>query len=328
MRKLALLFLALSLTAAALFVPAAAASEEIGNPCVGDGTEAGATMIGLSSQGSEPFTQPAVPPEHKFVITRWRVQVGAGIGPLAQQLVASHQVGEEDDVKVGESAIETVVAGSNEFATRVPVSEYDHVGLRGPEQTLICNQAMNTAGRVDGDWSTGESRHLEVLVHVGVPVVVRVERDQDGDGYGDETQDQCPSSALSQGPCLNVSIDARVVEKRREAILIGVTTNVDTRVEVRGQAIWPRWGNTLKGVPKRIVNLSGGIQQMAPGVNAVFRVPLPRAVIRRLHKMRPRERLKLTMFAARLDRLEELPGQVTRSLTVKLPGRARPSAQR
>lgn len=327
MRKLALLFLALSLTAA-LFAPPASAFEEIGNPCIGDDTEAGATMIGLSSQGSEPFTQPVVPPEGRFVITRWRVQAGPGIGPLAQQLVASHQVGEEDDVRVGESAIETVVPGSNEFATRVPVSEYDHVGLRGPEQTLTCNQPMNVAGRVGGDWSTGESRHFEVLVNVGVPVVVRVERDQDGDGYGDETQDQCPFSALFHDQCLNVSIDARVVEKRRGAILIGVTTNVDTRVEVRGQAIWPRWGNTLKGVPKRIVELSGGIQQMAPGVPLVFRAPLPRAVIKRLHKMRPRERLKLTFFVARLDHLEALPGQVTRILTVKLPGRARPSAQR
>lgn len=328
MRKPGFFFLAAALTALALFAPTASAFEEIGNPCVGDDTEAGATMIGLSNQGSEPFMQPVVPPERKFVITRWRVQVGAGIGPLAQQLVASHQVGEEDDVKVGESVLETVVPGSNEFATRVPVSEYDHVGLRGPEQTLVCNQAINTAGRVKGDWATGESRHFEVLVNVGVPVVVRVERDEDGDGYGDETQDQCPLSALSHGPCLNVSIDARVVEKRRGAILIGVTTNVDTRVEVRGQAIWPKWGRSLKGVPKRIVNLSGGIQQMAAGVAAVFRVPLPKAVIRKLHRMRPGERLKVSIAVARLDHLNALPGQVTRTLTVKLPGRERLSTQR
>ncbi|HEV2791471.1 MAG TPA: hypothetical protein VGV69_09270 [Solirubrobacterales bacterium] len=308
--------------------PAASAFEEIGNPCVGDATEPDTTMLGLSNQTSEPFMQPVVPPEHKFVITRWRAQVGAGIGPLAQQLVASHQVGEEDDLKVGESAIETLVPGSNEFATRIPVSEYDHIGLRGPEETLICNHPMNTAGRVKGAWATGEARHFEVLVHVGVPAVARVERDADGDGYGDETQDQCPSSAYSQGPCLSVTIDSRVVKVRRGAILVEAATNVDTRVEVRGQAIWPRWGRSLKGVPPRIVALNGGIQQMAPGAAAVFRVPLPKAAIKRLNRTRPRERLKVTLSVVRLDRLSELPGRVTKTLTVKLPGRERRSAQR
>jgi hypothetical protein len=322
MRKLGI-FLMAGLVSLAVTAPHATALEEIGNPCVADDTEPGTTMLGLSNQGSLPFMQSQVPPEHKFVITRWRVQVEPGIGPLQQQLVAWHHVAEEDAVTIGESALETVVAGSNEFATRIPVSEYENVGLRGPEQTLICNQEMNTAGRVNGVWPRGEARHFEVLVHVGVPVVVRVERDLDGDGYGDETQDQCPSSVHFQGPCLNVSIDSHVVKIQRGAILVDATTNVETRMEVRGEAVWPRYGRSLKGVPLRIVALNGGIQQMAPGAVAVFRVPLPKAVIRRLNRTRPRERVKVTLFVARLDRLTELPGRVTKTLTVKLPGRDR-----
>jgi hypothetical protein len=77
----------------------------------------------------------------------------------------------------------------------LPVWADDHVGLRGPVETLICHKAMNVAGRVAGGWGTGQSRHFDVLVDIGVPVVVRVEPDQDNDGYGDLTQDGCPASA-------------------------------------------------------------------------------------------------------------------------------------
>ena len=134
----------------------------------------GRRLISLNNQGSEPFMQPNVPPEGKSVITSWRVQVGPGLGPLQRRLVVSHQVGEEEDVRAGESAVETVVAGSNEFASRIPVSEYDHVGLRGPVETLICHKPMNVAGRVAGEWATGERRHFDVLVGIGVPVVLQV----------------------------------------------------------------------------------------------------------------------------------------------------------
>lgn len=333
MRKLGLLFTATSLLTLAVFAPGAAAYSEFGNDCAGDATEPGWTVIGLSNGQTFPALQSDAGP-HELrggdgaVITRWKVNLAPGMGPLAQQLIAFRQI-EGGVVNVGESAVETLVDGTNEFPTRIPVPEYARIGLRGPVATLFCDARENhILGVVEGAFPPGESRSYSVLLHKGVPAIATVERDEDNDGYGDETQDQCPSSALSHGPCLNVLIDARVVEKRRGAILVGVTTNVDTRIEVRGEAIWPRWGRTLKGVPKRIVKLSGGIQQMAPGVTAVFRVPLPKAVIKKLHKMLPRERLKLTMSAARLDRLEELPGQVTRVFTVKLPGRARPSAQR
>ena len=34
-----------------------------------------------------------------------------------------------------------------------------------------------------------------------IPVFATVEPDADGDGYGDETQDQCPTQATTQGAC-------------------------------------------------------------------------------------------------------------------------------
>jgi hypothetical protein len=276
--------------------PAAGAFSEAGNPCLGDDTEAGTTMIGLTNQGSEPFMQPNVPPEAEAVITRWRVLVGPGLRPLEQQLVISHQVGEEDDVRVAESAIETVVPGSNEFATRIPVSDYDHIGLRGPAETLICNQQMNVAGRVEGEWETGETRHYEVLVHVGVPVVVRLEPDRDRDGYGDESQDGCPASAAFQTTCPLLELKASRAVKRR-AILVQVTPSTDSAILVWGEVGW--WGKRPGGDKRRRhVNLVAGPRRsVAAGSTATFRLPLAKSILRQLDRLTPRQglRVKLTL---------------------------------
>lgn len=268
-----------------LNAPCTPASVQIGNPCVADDSEPGVTMIVLSNQQTEPYMSSAVPPEHKFVITSWRVQVGPGIDPVGQQLIASHQVAEEEDVMVGASAVETLVPGTNEFPTRIPVSEYDHVGLRGPEETLICNQAMDTAGRVGGSWATGKRRHFEVLINIGVPVVVRVERDEDGDGYGDETQDGCTIHAAVQGPCPILTL-IRKFQVRPGAVLIHVTPTADaSSLQVLGQVRWrvPRPDGKKRAV---VVPLSGGDPRFVPtGSTTTVRVPVPRRVRRHLARL-------------------------------------------
>lgn len=301
-----------------MVAPGAVAFEEVGDPCVATGVEAGGpTMIVLNNRGSTPFMQSNVPPEHKYVITRWRVQVGPGIGPLQQQLVASHQAGEEEDVKVGESAVETLVSGSNEFATRVPVSEYDHVGLRGPEQTLKCDQEGNVAGRVAGEWATGEQRHFEVLVHVGVPVVVRVERDADADGFGDETQDGCPAIASTQGPCPILSLTTRR-EVKRKAILVEVTSSNGSTAQLSGQTGWRV--RRSDGSKRRLIFAlgAGGPQSLAAGATTTLRVPLPKPVLRRLERLTPKQGLRAKLA---LEVADVYGASLEKKLIVRLRGR-------
>jgi hypothetical protein len=324
-------YLVATIAAAALCLlaaPAASALQEVGNPCVADGTEADATMLGLSNQGSLPFMQPIAPPEGAHVITRWRVQVGAGIGPLAQQLIASHQVGEEEDRKVGESAVQTLVAGGNEFATRIPVSEYDHIGLRGPEQTLVCHQQMNTAGRLKGAFAIGETRHFEVLVNLGTPVVARVEPDRDGDGYGDETQDGCPWNAALQTECPPVTPEVDSVTPKQQAILVAVGVSSQATVQVFGQVSWQvrqkagqGGGQARKGDRGLTVGLSAGAAQtVAPGTVVNFRLPLTKPVLRRLGRLTPRQALRAQITV----RTTDLAGRENdRLVTVKLRGRKR-----
>lgn len=334
MRRLlcaAILATALGLTTASSASAWGSGSTEFGNTCVGNATAPGITAIGLDNARG-PIPKNVGPWELRgggpgAVITRWKAQLGPGIGPLAQQLVAFKQG--EPQLLVGESAVETLVEGTSEFATRIPIPEYAQIGLRGPLSTLFCADAVGEfAGIVEGPWPVGEARAFETRTDTGVPAIAIAERDADGDGYGDLTQDKCTTTAEYHDPCPSVSIESHVAALERGAILIGVTVNVSTRVHVRGQVSWPLprkrgQAGRAKERPLRTVDLDAGIQDLAAGVPAVFRVPLPKPVTKQLRRMRPAQRLKATMLVGRLDRLTELPGVVNRVLVVKLPGRER-----
>lgn len=318
-----------------LSAPSASANIEFGNRCTGDATEPGWTALGLANGEEPPFPGSAGPWEvgwgEQAVITRWRVRVDPGLAPLAQQLVVFNYAKEGEARNIGESAVETLAEGTNEFATRIPIPEAAHLGLRGPSLTLYCDSVSRGAlGVVKGDFPAGAIRPYELSFPKGVPAVAMVEPDFDVDGYGDRTQDQCLGSPAFLAPCPQVSLNGWVESRRRGAILIGVTTGMDTRVEVAGQVSWipkPRRGAPrAESNPKRTFGLAGGTQNTIAGVPAVFRVPLPRAVIRRLHQLRPGEHLTAKMLLRRpLSEIEWLPGVVSRQLKVTLHGRKRPA---
>jgi hypothetical protein len=316
---------ALALAAAALSLvgaQAATAAEVAGDPCVADAAEPGVTMIGLNNQTSEPFMQPMVPPEGSWIITRWRVQVAAGIGPIAQQLVVSHQRGEESDQKTGESAIESLVPGTNEFATRLPASEYDHVGLNGPVETLVCHHQMNVAGRVANPFPVGEERHLELLVHVGVPVVVALERDADDDGYGDETQDQCPWLASAHENCAAISLSTHP-KVTKQALWLEIRTGSPALAEVRGSIAWPRADH--RG--RTVVKLATVHENVPFEGTAVVKLPLSKSVKRHLAKLPRKQSVQasLTIIASDERRFPAF-APANQTLRVKLPGRRKQHA--
>jgi hypothetical protein len=333
--RAAILTVALCLSTAA----SASASTEFGNRCTGNATRSGATVLGLAN-GEEPtFPGTAGPWELRWtqqaVITRWKIQMGPGLGPLPQQLVAFNYASEEEARNLGESAVETLVEGTNEFATRIPIPEYAHIGLRGPSGTLYCDATqMGAIGVVEGDFPVGTVRPFEMLFPDGVPVVAIAEPDADGDGYGDETQDQCALSPRFQGPCPFITLDGWVAELRPGAILVNVMTNTDTQVEVTGTIAMPRAPKRKRDAERskatgiRTFDLAAGRQQVAAGVPAMFRLSLPRAVVRQLNGMARKDRLKLLVRMRRpLSEQESLPGSVITSFNVKLPGRERRSVR-
>lgn len=303
----------------ALFVGSAesSASQTVGSACVANEMRPNATAIALYN-GGLPAPQSNVYPGG--VITRWKVQAPANQVPIEQRLIVNRQVGEEDDSKVSESALETIGSGTNEFSTRVPAPHYAHVGLTGPDGALFCAHTdSSTAGLVEGLWPIGETRHFHVEVNVSVPVVATVEPDGDFDGYGDETQDGCPQSALYQSGCPLVHLDA-VAHVQPGAILVDVTATAEAKVFAWGHVglggIKPKGGQR-----QRRLTIGLGptkYRWVAGGVATRIRLRLPKAVIHRLNRKPPRESLRAKVFVHSMD-LAGRPS--TEKLAVVLRGR-------
>ncbi len=149
------------------------------------------------------------------VITSWSYLAAGSPGQLA--LLVVKLIGEEHTAlpgypynkaivqEVGESA--SVVPPANllsTFPTRIPVQAGDLIGLK-PSSKGQCwaehrpeyEMAFGTAPGfgATANFSVREDNETQV------DVSARLEPDADGDGYGDETQDQCPTVPAAQGPC-------------------------------------------------------------------------------------------------------------------------------
>jgi hypothetical protein len=311
-----------------LVAPGAGAATEIGQPCVGNGIEANRTLLVFTGNGS-PLLQPVTPEEPPQVITGWKVQVGTGVAPQQQRLEVYRVLNEAQDYrKEAESAPGTVREGVNVFATRIAVDSYTgYLGLYGPGGALACKSApRSVSGFFEGAATGGETRNVKSATELGVPLMATIEDDRDHDGYGDVTQDKCPTSAAYQGECPPLDLHIKV-EPTPRAIVVQVSVSTTASVEVFGQVGWnykPKPGlKTAGDKPTRlIVSLQGPKRTVRPGKASSFRVPLPKAVLRRLSRLGPSESVRAKLTVAGTN----LAGRETHShLRVPLRGRG-PSA--
>jgi hypothetical protein len=303
----------------------AAVSDEAGWGCTADSSRAGWTLLAAPLPGS-PYS-PLVK-ESPGVIVSWRVRVGSGLSPLAQQLGVFRPVnGGAEYTKVAESPIETFGEKTEAVPTRIPVQAGDLIGLHGPEATFACSEQGSPAPALfEGDVGLGETRAFKAEPGARAPVIAVVESDADGDGYGDASQDRCPESALFQAPCPLVALDIGKVAVKSQAILIEVGNNTQASVEARGEVRWTtgaRKSSQAKPGATRQVKVrlhSAATKTVTPGSTVELRVPLRRPILRQLDRLGPQQALR-----ARIDIVATnlVPYSGTHELKVRLPGRAR-----
>jgi hypothetical protein len=126
------------------------------------------------------------------------------------------------------------------------------------------------------------------------------EPDRDGDGFGDETEDGCPWNAAVQVECPPVRVKVSSVVATRQAIVVKVGVSSRARVQIFGQA--------SAGAPRTV----------GPGTVVTFRLPLTKAVLRRLGQLTPRQTLRVQIAI----RTTDLAGRENnRLIAVKLRGR-------
>jgi hypothetical protein len=134
------------------------------------------------------------------VITSWSFQ--ASTVPPQMKLKIAEPLGGTVYKTIAETGVVTTIANSlNTYPARIHVQAGDRIGLY---------QATNgQCARLEGGWShlyykADVLPGMQATYHSDeayFDISAMLEPDADHDGYGDETQDQCPTYAATQGPC-------------------------------------------------------------------------------------------------------------------------------
>jgi hypothetical protein len=168
------------------------------------------TEIQVSTGGAPSYTVPS----GGGVITAWTHEGESGGGGSGNQLklkIYRPTMTANQFTVVGQSQAEPLAAGTNSFTTRIPVQAGDLLGYtRTSTSDIRC--LFSTASSSDivqdapgMDTATGGTT-LFNPTSVGsqslrINMAAVLEPDADSDGFGDETQDQCPTDASTQSPC-------------------------------------------------------------------------------------------------------------------------------
>lgn len=181
--------------------PAASAAVEYGTPCFAAETfKTKQLAVQVSTSLGAPILTSA-----PGVVTSWRVKLTNNVSARFEQLKVLKEVGAEFEA-IAESPSQLLLPSqTNEFQVRIPVPAGVRFGAYTAAEggVALCRYlagdkiAYFTTDIPVGTKSAPANTNFEL-----VPALeVVVEPDADGDGFGDETQDRCPTDASAQGQC-------------------------------------------------------------------------------------------------------------------------------
>ena len=168
-----------------------------GNPCTGS-----TQYVQTSSAAPEPSY--AVPAPGGVITTMSTVAPGFAV---SEDLIVYRFVSGTTYLVVGSTGLQPLnVNVSNPFATRIPVQAGDNLGIAtGPAGFNCATNTLNTGdafGNASGDPAVNTPQTLfGPFSGAFIDVAATVEPDADGDKFGDDTQDGCPTNAAIQTPC-------------------------------------------------------------------------------------------------------------------------------
>lgn len=319
------LAIAALVVAALAFAPGASAATSYGSECEGNAAHPGENTV-LESFGATK----GVPVSG--VITAWKMKSVSAFAAYAQRLKIARRAPGSEPVITAESAPVAIAAAGQGVATRLPVQAGDLIGLASPaggEGTVICY------GGVTGEvfLATGKDLAVGETAAVGpsgtseqaLPVRVTIEPDVDGDGFGDETQDLCPTNPLVHTACplsapatgtAGASLPApptphplAVAVAHKGSATVKVTCDVAATVAVKSRI-------GLGGGAKVTPSAAG--KAIAAGGTSSFTLKFPQALKEKLAALPAKQ--SLTLHATVLA--TSAAGPVgTASVTLKLHGR-------
>jgi hypothetical protein len=276
----------------------ASAATVIGSGCTADQITDGAIWV---STGHAPTSSMSVTVPSSGVITEWTVNTSiviesegklAGEFPrlLQQRLLVLRAEGEAFKVVGEASGGPLALKGSNTYNARVPVQAGDYIGIAGNPFTAWCDtkDPADTYAGATGGTPVGSVFRVERSSGLQVPIAARVEPDVDGDGYGDETQDQCPQSAAYQTPCPVVTVSSLSLPHPK-AVTVYVSSSLSAPIAVSA---------AVKLGKGKATTLTAPGQTVAPGALGRFNLALTKPVLKTLAALTTRKSLTLTITAS------------------------------
>jgi hypothetical protein len=300
-------------------VSSAAAATEFGSSCAGEEVIPD-SLISLAHGAASPL--PVAAPT-SGILTEWTVR---------SNLKASTPAEEEFLARIARQTLNvyqpaggksyTLVAeveggplqpkGATTYQTRLPIQAGDLLGL-GSGFSLYCRtkDPADKIAFIEGRATVGAAREFEEEDEIQVPVSAKIEPDVDGDGYGDETQDKCPQSALYQTACPVVTISS-LPSVGKKAVTVHVTTSLSAAVGVTA---------TVKLGKGKQATLTATTQTVAPGSLTPFTLTLTSQVTKVLKELSPKKSLSVSITASATN-VTGAPS--TSTTTAKLKGQAKP----
>jgi hypothetical protein len=182
----------------AIGAPGASASTTVGQlftPTITNCDPFTLIMTGVAAGNSYTVPSPGV-------ITSWSWQDG-GLAVGGLKLKVGRSPDGVNFTIVGEAVAGPQSANSvNTYLTQIPVLAGDKIGVyEGGGQCGSLGTPSDTYAFTTVDVPANTTAPFVSDDGAKIPVAATVEPDADNDGFGDETQDKCPSDASNHGPC-------------------------------------------------------------------------------------------------------------------------------
>jgi hypothetical protein len=198
------------------------------------------------------------------VLTRWRFHSSTDVPAGAVRLKIFRHTGTGLAYEVlAESSPKTLDPDTAyEFNERIPVNAGDLLGLTAIADAEVGITTPSTPGNQiaqfgGGDIPVGQTGTATIAwPNLRVSVAATVESDADNDGYGDDTQDACPTDASRQGPCpatadkrapkLALGSSSRQNVLANRVVVVTVTSDEDGTATASGRLSVPGASRTFK----------------------------------------------------------------------------------
>ena len=190
----------------------------VGSPSPASGCNTGGALydfVQTSNVSGASYTVPG----GGGVITSWKTSTSVGTASVKLRVFT---VSGTSFTPVGESALETLTSSSSTpYLTRIPVVGGEQLGFAySTSNADACVNVGATPGDAYLAAPSGSLNQPEMSTtgssQILFNVSAAVEADADHDGYGDETQDLCPTDPATHGNCpvvMPVSPETTITEK-------------------------------------------------------------------------------------------------------------------